>query len=83
MAFNEINRNSPAANNVLELKSVLVRAVALSEQLQREAAELNDAQIGTHYGVPVITQAQWATTIDGIVTALNVAAVDNYISQLG
>ena len=83
MAFNEINRNAPAANNVLELKSVLVRAVALSEQLQREAAEVDDAQISSHYGVPVITGAQWATTINGIVTALDVAAVDNYISQLG
>ena len=83
MAFNEINRNAPAANNVLELKSVLARAVALSEQLQREAAEVDDAQISAHYGVPVVTGAQWTTTINGIVTAVNATAVLNYISQLG
>ena len=83
MAFNEINRNAPAANNVLELKSVLVRAVQLSEQLQREAAEVNDAQISSHYGVPNVTGAQWTVTINVIVTALDVAAVNNYISHLG
>jgi hypothetical protein len=83
MAFFPIDRNANAANNVLELKSVLVRAIAVAEQLQRESAEMTEAQMQAQYGLTGLTQAQWNTTINGLVTALAATAVDNYISQLG
>ena len=82
MAFFVIDRNANAAQLPLNGKSTLVSARNNFEQMQRESAEMTEAQIQSHYGFPG-TAAQWNVTIDGIVTALNVAAVDNYISQLG
>lgn len=82
MAFFPIDRNANSANNVLELKSVLVRALTVSEQLQRESGEMTEAQMQAQYGITA-TQAQWNATINGVVTALEAAAVDNFISQLG
>ena len=80
--FFPINRNANNANNILELKSVLVRALTVAEQLQRESGEMTEAQMQAQYGIDA-TQAQWDTTINGVVTALQATAVENYISQLG
>ena len=82
MAFFQIARNANAANNVLELKSVLTRSLFVAEQIQRESDEMTELQIQTHYGFSG-TQAAWLATISGVVAALNAAAVENYISQLG
>ena len=81
MAFFQIDRNANAANNVLELKSVLTRSLFVAEQIQRESDEMTELQIQTHYGFSG-TQAAWLVTIGGVVTALNAVAVENYISQL-
>jgi hypothetical protein len=83
MAFFPVDRNANASNNVLEMKSILVRGIAVAEQLQRESAEMTEAQIQAQYGLTGLTQAAWNTTINGLVTALQAAAVENYISQLG
>lgn len=80
--FFPINRNANSANNLLELKSVLVRALTVAEQLQRESGEMTEAQMQAQYGITA-TQAQWDATVDGVVTALGATAVQNFISQLG
>lgn len=82
MAFFPIDRNANSANNVLELKSILVRALAVSEQLQRETAEMTEAQMQAQYGITA-TQAQWNGVLNGVVTAIQAAAIDTYISSLG
>lgn len=80
--FFQIDRNANSANNVMQLKSALVSSLNTALQIQRESAEMTEVQIQDHYGFSG-TQAQWTTTINGVVTALQVTAVDNYISQLG
>ncbi len=83
MAFNAINRNAPASNLPLELKTVLVRARMLSEQMAGEADNIDDAQVASHFGVPNITQAQWETILGDIVVAVNIPAIDTFVEQLG
>lgn len=80
--FFQIDRNANSANNVMQLKSALVSSLNTALQIQRESAEMTEVQIQDHYGFSG-TQAQWTTTINGVVTALQATAVDNYISQLG
>jgi hypothetical protein len=84
MAFFQIDRNANSANNVIQLKSALIQALATAQQIQRETANMTQAQVESHYGLPPeLLIATWGTTVDGVVTSLEVAAVDNYISQLG
>ena len=80
--FFVIDRNANSANNVMSLKSSLVASLNTALQIQRESGEMTEAQIQSHYGFSG-TQAQWDATINGVVTALEAAAVENYISQLG
>lgn len=82
MAFFPIDRNANSANNVLSLKSTLVASLNTALQIQRESVEMTEVQILAHYGFGG-TQAQWNTTINGVVTALQAAAIENCISQLG
>jgi hypothetical protein len=82
MAFFQIDRNADSANKVLSLKSALVSALVEAEQVQRESSEMTEVQVQIHYGFSG-TQTQWNTTINGVVTALGAAAIENYISQLG
>ena len=82
MAFFVINRSANSAHKVLSLKSALVSSLDEALQIQRESVEMTEAQIQAHYGFTG-TQTQWNTTINGVVTALQAAAVENYISQLG
>ncbi|MCK5613040.1 hypothetical protein KAR91_64805 [Candidatus Pacearchaeota archaeon] len=82
MPFYPVERNANAASKVLSLKSSLVSALVESRQIQLESAEMTEIQIQTHYGFGG-TQAEWLVTIDGVVTALEAAAIENYISQLG
>ena len=80
--FFVIDRNANSSNKVLGLKSSLVASLVEARQVQRESGQMTEAQIQAHYGFSG-TEAQWNTTIDGVVTALEAAAVENYISQLG
>ena len=80
--FFVIDRNANSANKVMGLKSSLVASLVEARQIQRESAEMTEAQIQSHYGFSG-TEAQWNTTINGVVTALEAQAVENYISQLG
>ena len=82
MSFFPINRDANGASNVLNLKSNLVGALVVAQQMQRESGEMTEVQIQSHYGFGG-TQAQWNNTINGVVTALQAAAVENYMSQLG
>ena len=80
--FFPINRAADGAVNVFNLKSPLIRALDVASQIQRESAEMTEAQIQAHYGFDG-TQTQWNATINGVVTALGATAVQNFISQLG
>jgi len=82
MAFFPIDRNAPASNNVLEMKSILVRGIAVAEQMQKETAQMTEIQMQAQYGITATT-AQWDAVLDGVVTALQAAAVETYISSLG
>jgi len=82
MAFFPIDRNAAASNNVLEMKSILVRGLAVAEQMQRETAQMTEIQMQAQYGITATT-AQWNGVLNGVVTALQAAAVETYISSLG
>ena len=88
MSFFPVNRNAPASNNVLELKSILVRGIAVAEQMQRETAQMTEAQMQSQYGITA-TAAQWDAVLSGteqdpgVVLILQMAAVETYISSLG
>ena len=82
MAFFPIDRNANSSNNVLELKSILVRGLAVAEQLQRESAEMTEAQMQAQYGITATT-AEWNGVLNGVVTAMQAAAIETYISSLG
>ena len=85
MSFFPVNRNAAASNNVLELKSILVRGIAVAEQMQRETAQMTEAQMQSQYGITA-TSAQWDAVLDGVVLALQdveTGSVETYISSLG
>ena len=82
MAFFPINRNANSSNNVLEMKSILVRGIAVAEQMQKETAQMTEAQMQAQYGITATT-AQWNSVLNGVVTALQATAVETYISSLG
>ena len=82
MAFFPIDRNANSSNNVLEMKSILVRGIAVAEQMQKETAQMTEIQMQTQYGITA-TAAQWDSVLSGVVTALQAAAVETYISSLG
>ena len=85
MSFFPVNRNAPASNNVLELKSILVRGIAVAEQMQRETAQMTEAQMQSQYGITA-TSVQWDAVLDGVVLALQdveTGSVETYISSLG
>jgi hypothetical protein len=85
MAFFPVDRNANGARNVLASKSALVSALAEFDQLKAMSDEMTQAQIESYFGLEVgaITLAAWKTTVNGVVTALEAAAVENFISQLG
>ena len=82
MAHFALSASAPQRTDALGLKSNLVTALNIALQIQRETLEMTEAQIQTQYGFSG-SQAVWQTTINGIVTALQAAAVTNYISKLG
>jgi hypothetical protein len=82
MAYYELSPSAPGRQTPLGLKANLVSALNAAKQIQRESAEMTETQIQSHFGFSG-TQAAWNATIDGVVTALEAAAVDNLISQIG
>jgi flagellar hook-basal body complex protein FliE len=82
MAFFPIDRNANSSNNVLEMKSILVRGLAVAEQMQRESGEMTEAQMQAQYGITATT-AEWNGVLNGVVTAMQAAAIETYISSLG
>jgi len=82
MAFFPVDRNAAASNNVIELKSILVRGLAVAEQMQRETDQMTEAQMQAQFGITA-TSAQWDAVLDGVVLAMQAAAIETYISSLG
>ena len=82
MTYFALSASAPQRTNALGLKSNLVTALNIALQVQRETSEMTEVQIQDQYGFSG-TQAQWTATINGIVTALQATAIENFISQIG
>jgi len=82
MAYFDIDRTKDKATDLLTVKSALVNALNIANQVQREVDEMNDAEVSENYGFPG-TQAILKASIDGIATAINNVDIITYISQLG
>ena len=85
MAFFTFNGNAAQTQQARQLKSSLIVAKELAERVQAQTAQMNLTQAQEQFGLPAsgLTLAQWQTTIDNIVTALNAASVTAYTDQIG
>jgi len=85
MAFFTFNGASAQNQQARQLKSSLQTARELAERIQVQTAQMTLAQAQEQFGLPAsgLTLAQWQTTIDNIVTALNSASVTAYTDQVG
>ena len=82
MAYFPVNTNAPGAPEVKELKTILVRAKAIAEQMERQTAAMTEAEIQTRYGIAA-TSVQWNPVLSGVVAVLNDPDVITYIESLG
>ena len=84
MAVVEIDRSAPAAADVINLLNYLVHARNTATHIAEINGQMDAAQLLDIMGVDPaeITATAWANTITAIVTLLNDAAVDNYVSKL-
>lgn len=83
MAFVILNHTAPQRAEPQALKQDLVKSLNKALEIQRQAAQMSDAQIETQYGVPTAAVAAFRSNIDDIVTALQSSSVTNIISSLG
>lgn len=85
MAFFTFNGSAAQNQQARQLKNSLIVAKELAERVQAQTAQMTLAQAQEQFGLPAsgITLAQWQTTIDNIVAALNSASVTAYTDQVG
>lgn len=83
MAYFEFDGNVPQTQLVRQLKSTLITAQDLAENIAAQNAEMTLAQMTSQFGVTGLTEVQWETTISDIVTALSGAAIANLTTKVG
>ena len=82
MAFFIINTNATGARDLRSLISYLVNGQDTAEKLATMIGNMSDAQVQSYFGFTG-TKSDLQTTINGVVTALDVAAVDNLTGKVG
>ena len=69
---------------VRQLKQTLITAKNVALNIQRQNAEMTLAQMQAQFGVDAaLTEAQWESTINAIVTLLDNQAVLDLIGKVG
>lgn len=84
MAYFTFNGN--AAQNQLprQLKSSLETSLGIALRIQAQNAQMTEADMQAQWGVPVgLTEAQWETLINNLVTSLQSASVTALTTQMG
>lgn len=84
MAYFTFDSTAPQARKVQKLREYLVFAQNLAEEIAAQNAEMDLADAQAQFGVDAgLTDVQWETTINDIVTALNAVAVTNLVNRVG
>jgi hypothetical protein len=83
MPFIVLDHTAPQRAEPQRLKQDLRKALETALNIQRQAAEMDDAQVQAQFGVPAGAVSAFRTNVDDIVTALQSQAVTNIISSMG
>ena len=83
MAYVIASGTAPQSQDLRQLKQTLVTSGNLARHIQRQMAEMSDAQLEAQFGIPTAAVAPFRTNVDAIVTALDAAAVQNIMAKLG
>lgn len=78
-----LDHTAPQRAEIQVLKQELIKSLNKALEVQRQAAEMDDAQIASQYGIPAGVVAGFRTNIDSAVTALESSAITNIISSIG
>lgn len=84
MPYFVFNRGAAQSGEVVQLKQSLITAKNLALNIQRQNAEMTLQDMQAQFGIDTdLTEVQWETTINDIVTLLDDAAVLNLIGKVG
>lgn len=83
MALVIVNRQAPEGGEIIRLRNNLRSAQEAAEYLNEIQANATDDDLQTVFGIPSVSGTQFRSVVSNLVTALQAAAVDNFISNLG
>lgn len=83
MALVIINRSAPEANETIRLRNYLRSAQEVASYLNDIQANASDADLETVFGIPAADASSFRTVIGNLDTAMQAAAIENFINNVG